>query len=100
MPKMDIASFVFLAIWPGLPLVLIFWGYMNAREAGQLIESLQETTSGTITQSFSLTGGFQDHDGDHNYHDKLFCTDNNGFNITINYDSIIKFLASQFSYVS
>lgn len=71
MPKMDIASFVFLAIWPGLPLVLIFWGYMNAREAGQLIESLQETTSGTITQSFSYAGGEQDNEGDVNYFSKL-----------------------------
>ena len=55
--KMDIASIVFLLIWPGLPLVLIGWGYMDARDAQQEIDGLQAKTIGTVIQSFTFTDG-------------------------------------------
>lgn len=60
MLKLDAASYVFLAFWPGLPLVLILWGLMNAWSARQMIQSLSAETTGIITQSLSTSEGEYD----------------------------------------
>ena len=65
MAKLDAASYVFLAFWPGLPLVIILWGLLNAWSARQMIHSLTAETAGIITQSLStFEGEYDEEHGD------------------------------------
>lgn len=63
---MDIASLIFLLIWPVLPLAFMVWGFMDAQSAQRVIDSLQKTTMGTVTQSLTYTnrieGTYQEDD--------------------------------------
>ncbi len=55
MPKMDIGGSIVLmimfAVWPLMPTLLIAWGYREAMEAQKLIDSLTQSTTGTVTSS-------------------------------------------------
>lgn len=72
MAKMDIGGtiiiIIMLAVWPVMPTVLIIWGLVNANTAQKVVNSLTETTTGTITQSGTFTGGeFDEQHGDIRY---------------------------------
>ena len=42
---------VFLSFWPGMPLALMLWGWVNAQSAQKVIDSLTGTTTGVVTRS-------------------------------------------------